>query len=59
MKSEEKNKPHISIPQKTAVAIVPPKKVRHFGYCLMPNGRAMGRYGLWVAFVRARRQITD
>ncbi|EAQ87560.1 hypothetical protein CHGG_04179 [Chaetomium globosum CBS 148.51] len=27
MKSEEKNKPHISIPQKTAVAIVPPKKV--------------------------------
>ncbi|KAH6856050.1 hypothetical protein B0I37DRAFT_389441 [Chaetomium sp. MPI-CAGE-AT-0009] len=27
MKSEEKNKPHVSIPQKAAVAIVPPKKV--------------------------------
>lgn len=37
MKSEEKNKPHISIPQKAAVAIVPPKKVRHFGSRLMPN----------------------
>ncbi|KAL2138298.1 hypothetical protein VTI28DRAFT_7002 [Corynascus sepedonium] len=27
MKGEEKGKPHISIPQKSAVAIVPPKKV--------------------------------
>ncbi|KAL1843075.1 hypothetical protein VTJ49DRAFT_3210 [Mycothermus thermophilus] len=27
IKSEEKGKPHISIPQKSAVAIVPPKKV--------------------------------
>ena len=25
---DEKGKPHISIPQKSAVAIVPPKKVR-------------------------------
>ncbi len=28
MKGDEKGKPHISIPQKSAVAIVPPKKVR-------------------------------
>ncbi|KAK4234910.1 hypothetical protein C8A03DRAFT_37275 [Achaetomium macrosporum] len=27
IKADEKNKPHISIPQKSAVAIVPPKKV--------------------------------
>jgi bud emergence protein 1 len=28
MKGEERGKPQISIPQKSAVAIVPPKKVR-------------------------------
>jgi hypothetical protein len=38
MKGEDKNKPHISIPQKSAVAIVPPKKVRHSGYRSMPDG---------------------
>jgi hypothetical protein len=32
MKGDEKGKPHISIPQKSAVAIVPPKKVRTFAY---------------------------
>lgn len=32
MKGDEKGKPHISIPQKTAVAIVPPKKVRTFRF---------------------------
>lgn len=35
MKGDEKGKPHISIPQKSAVAIVPPKKVHSF--CLLPR----------------------
>jgi hypothetical protein len=49
MKGDERGKPQISIPQKSAVAIVPPKKVRTFGYGLdTPNSLQWADPALWA-----------
>jgi hypothetical protein len=60
IKGDERGKPQISIPQKSAVAIVPPKKVRTLGYGLdnpkwFPAGKQTPLCGPggWLPFSRA------